>query len=118
MPFLPGGPSGPTQRHSETSWRHGYEPIEVDAFREEIRDTFLGVSKSPVRSDEVRGKQFSSTDDDLAMTRSRLTRSSMPPASGWPRWSRRTGRQDHWLAVPFSPSGPSGPTQRDFQPAV
>ena len=37
------------------------------------------------------------------MTRSRLTRSSMPPASGWPRWSRRTGRQDHWLAVPFSP---------------
>ena len=27
-----------------------------------------------------------------AMTRSRLTRSSMPPASGWPRWSRRTGQ--------------------------
>ena len=26
------------------------------------------------------------------MTRSRLTRSSMPPASGWPRWSRRTGQ--------------------------
>ena len=26
-----------------------------------------------------------------AMTRRRLTRSSMPPASGWPRWRRRTG---------------------------
>ena len=39
----------------------------------------------------------------------------MPPASGWPRWSQQTGQKDHWLAAPF---GPSGPTQRDFQPAV
>jgi DivIVA domain-containing protein len=36
---------------------------EVDAFQEAIRDTFLGVRKPSVRSDEVRGKQFSSTDD-------------------------------------------------------
>jgi DivIVA domain-containing protein len=35
----------------------------VDAFREEIRDTFLGATRSPVKSDDVRGKQFSSTDD-------------------------------------------------------
>jgi hypothetical protein len=49
------------------------------------------------------------------MTRGRLTRSSMRPASGWLRWSPQTGRQHHWLAAPF---GPSGPTQRDFQPAV
>ena len=35
---------------------------EVDAFREAIRDTFLGVRKPPMRSDEVRGKQFPSTD--------------------------------------------------------
>ena len=35
----------------------------MDAFREEIRDTFLGATRSPVRSDDVRGKQFSSTDD-------------------------------------------------------
>ena len=40
----------------------GYEPIKVDAFREEIRDTFLGATRSPVKSDDVRGKQFSSTD--------------------------------------------------------
>ena len=47
----------------KTSWRRGYSSIEVDAFREEIRDTFLGARRSPVRSDKVRGKQFSSTDD-------------------------------------------------------
>ena len=36
----------------------------MDAFREEIRDTFLGATRSPVKSDDVRGKQFSSTYDD------------------------------------------------------
>jgi DivIVA domain-containing protein len=38
--------------------------MEVDAFQEAIRDTFLGVRKPPMRSDEVLGKQFSSTDAD------------------------------------------------------
>jgi DivIVA domain-containing protein len=38
--------------------------MEVDAFQEAIRDTFLGVRKPPMRSDEVRGKQFSSTHAD------------------------------------------------------
>ena len=47
----------------KTSGGLGYEPIEVDAFREEIRDTFLGATRSPVKSDDVRGKQFPSTDD-------------------------------------------------------
>jgi DivIVA domain-containing protein len=42
---------------------HGYTPIEVDAFREEIRDTFLGAIRSPVRADIVRATQFSSTED-------------------------------------------------------
>ena len=37
-------------------------PKEVDAFREEIRDMFLGATRSPVRADTVRGTQFSSTD--------------------------------------------------------
>jgi DivIVA domain-containing protein len=36
-----------------------YERREVDAFRSAVRDTFLGVSESPVRSDDLRGKQFS-----------------------------------------------------------
>ena len=36
-----------------------YERAEVDAFLDAIRDTFLGVRKPPVTSDEVRDKQFS-----------------------------------------------------------
>jgi DivIVA domain-containing protein len=48
---------------SKPSRGHGYVPIEVDAFREEIRDTFLGATRSPVRADNVRCTQFSSTDD-------------------------------------------------------
>jgi DivIVA domain-containing protein len=52
-------------RFSKPSWRkRGYEQMEVDAVLNAIRDTFLGVRKSPVRSDDVRGKQFSSTWND------------------------------------------------------
>jgi DivIVA domain-containing protein len=49
---------------SNPSWRRGYEPIQVYAFLDAIRDTFLGATRSPVKSDDVRGKQFSSTYDD------------------------------------------------------
>jgi DivIVA domain-containing protein len=49
--------------NSATFSKGGYEPKEVDAFREEIRDTFLGATRSPVKSDDVRGKQFSSTSE-------------------------------------------------------
>ena len=47
-----------------TSRGLGYERREVDAFRSAVRDTFLGgavfwVSTPPVRSDDLRGKQFS-----------------------------------------------------------
>jgi DivIVA domain-containing protein len=48
---------------SKRSWTSGYGCIEVDAFRKKIRDTFLGATRSPVKSDDVRGKQFSSTND-------------------------------------------------------
>ena len=49
---------------SSTGLRFGYDKREVDAFRSAVRDTFLGgavfwVSTPPVRSDDVRGKQFS-----------------------------------------------------------
>jgi DivIVA domain-containing protein len=37
---------------------------QVDAFQKAIRDTFLEVRKPPLRSDEVLGKQFPSTDAD------------------------------------------------------
>ena len=35
----------------------------MDNYLRAIRDTFLGVSKPPVRSDDLRGKQFPSTDN-------------------------------------------------------
>jgi DivIVA domain-containing protein len=38
---------------------HGYERREVDAFRNAVRDTFLGVSEPAVSSEDLRGKQFS-----------------------------------------------------------
>ena len=49
---------------SSTGRRFGYDIAEVDAFRSAVRDTFLGgavfwVSTPPVRSDDLRGKQFS-----------------------------------------------------------
>jgi DivIVA domain-containing protein len=49
---------------SSTGLRLGYDKPEVDAFRSALRDTFLGgavfwVSTPPVRSDDLRGKQFS-----------------------------------------------------------
>ena len=49
---------------SSTGLRSGYDKQEVDAFRSAVRDTFLGgavfwVSTPPVRSDDLRGKQFS-----------------------------------------------------------
>jgi DivIVA domain-containing protein len=49
---------------SSTSRRFGYYAAEVDAFRNAVRDTFLGgavfwVSAPPVRADDLRRKQFS-----------------------------------------------------------
>jgi hypothetical protein len=49
---------------SSTGLKSGYDKQEVEAFRSAVRDTFLAgavfwVSTPPVRSDEVRGKQFS-----------------------------------------------------------
>jgi DivIVA domain-containing protein len=35
-----------------------YDKREVDRFRSAVRDTFLGISDPTVRSDDVRGKQF------------------------------------------------------------
>jgi DivIVA domain-containing protein len=37
----------------------GYDTAEVDAFREQLGETFLGVRDPPVMSDAVRGKRFS-----------------------------------------------------------
>jgi DivIVA domain-containing protein len=41
----------------------GYTATEVDNYLVAIRDTFIGVSQPPVRSHNVRGKQFPSTNE-------------------------------------------------------
>ena len=40
-------------RFSTTRKRWGYDTAEVDAFQQEIRDTFLGVRQPPLTSDEA-----------------------------------------------------------------
>jgi DivIVA domain-containing protein len=39
----------------------GYATAEVDAFRKELRDTFLGVRQPPLTWDEAHEKQFTLT---------------------------------------------------------
>ena len=119
--------------------RHGrvgrYDTAEVDAFRDAVRDTFLGVGRSPMTWRAPPGKQFTTTRRlRPGYDPGRLTPSLIRPNESWPRWSPRTGQKNHWLAAPFSPmsrvgrlnkisnrrngpSGPNGPTQQDFQPA-
>ena len=46
---------------SSTGLTSGYDKQEVDAFRSAVRDTFLGVMKPPVRSDDVRPGEWFST---------------------------------------------------------
>jgi DivIVA domain-containing protein len=74
---LADGPSGPTQQDFQpprwAEWAEwagstrfstiprkgwGYDTAEVDAFRQEIRDTFLGVRQPPLTSDEANDKRF------------------------------------------------------------
>jgi DivIVA domain-containing protein len=90
----------------------GYTPEKVDAFREEIRDTFLGATRSPVRSDGVRGTQFYSPEDGRGYDRKQVDafldavgirlaamESTDPPAgplvsgailAGWAEWADST----------------------------
>ena len=45
---------------SYTGLGFSYDTREVEVFRSAVRDTFLGVGEPAVRSDDLRGKQFSS----------------------------------------------------------
>src|SRR5271165_3388293 len=49
------------RRFSTTRLRPGYDQEEVDAFLDEIRDSFLGVRQPSLTSGELRGKCFSTT---------------------------------------------------------
>ncbi len=46
---------------SSSGLMSGYDKREVNAFRSAVRDTFLGVRKPPVRSDDVRPREWFST---------------------------------------------------------
>ena len=45
-------------RFSTTRKRWGYDTAEVDAFQQEIRDTFLGIKQPPLTLDEANDKRF------------------------------------------------------------
>jgi DivIVA domain-containing protein len=49
------------RKFSTTRLRPGYEQEEVDAFLDEIRDTFLETGEPPLTPDAIRTKQFSTT---------------------------------------------------------
>ena len=49
------------EQFSTSRLRPGYDPDEVDAFLEAIRETFLGVREPFLTSDDVRNKRFSTT---------------------------------------------------------
>ena len=103
---------------SSTGLRLGYNKPEVDAFREAIRDTFLGVGQPPVRAGDVRGKQFSSTDEvshdgyDPKQVEAFLDAAGIRLAA-----MESTDRPAEPLVTgSILIDGPSGPPQQDFQP--
>jgi DivIVA domain-containing protein len=92
----------------------GYAAAEVDAFREELRDTFLGVRQPPVVSGHVRGKQFSThrpgydTQQVHAFIEKAAWRLAAMESTDRPPGPLVSGS--------IFTDGPSGPTQQDFQP--
>jgi DivIVA domain-containing protein len=110
---------GASTTFSSTGLGFGYDKREVDVFRSAVRDTFLGgavfwVSTPPVKSDDVHGKQFSThrRGYDKKQVAAFLEAAAIRLAA----MESMDRQNDHWLAVPFSPNGPRGPTQQDFPP--
>jgi DivIVA domain-containing protein len=113
------GRVGASTTFSSTGLGFGYDKREVDVFRSAVRDTFLGgavfwVSTPPVKSDDVHGKQFSThrRGYDKKQVAAFLEAAAIRLAA----MESMDRQNDHWLAVPFSPNGPRGPTQQDFPP--
>ena len=61
VPFSPWAKWADSTTFSTRRLREGYDTAEVDAFREAIRDTFLGVSGPPLTWHAPPGKQFTTT---------------------------------------------------------
>ena len=70
----------------------GYATAEVDAFRKELSDTFLGVRQPPLTWDEAHEKQFTLTCLRPGYKVERLTPSLIKPNRGWRRCGLRAGR--------------------------
>jgi hypothetical protein len=94
----------------------GYERREVDAFRSAVRDTFLGVRNPPMRSDEVRGKQFSSTDADQGVYDKWQVAAFLEAAAIRLAAMESTDRPEAGALV--SGAILAGPTQQDSRPAA
>jgi DivIVA domain-containing protein len=105
---------------SKRSWRERCDIAEVDAFREAIRDTFLGVSQAPVRAGDVRRKRFSTTPAgeydndgyDKKQVDAFLDAAGIRLAA-----MESTDRPPEPLVTgSILTDGPTGRTQQDFQP--
>jgi DivIVA domain-containing protein len=103
---------------SKRTWRDGYEAMEVDPFREAIRDTFLGESQPPVRAHDVRSKNFAVTTDsphdgyDPKQVDAFLHAASIRLAA-----MESMDRPPEPLVTGTIPTdGPTGQNQQDFQP--
>jgi DivIVA domain-containing protein len=92
----------------------GYAAAEVDAFREELRDTFLGVRKPPVVSGHVRGKQFSTHRPgyDTQQVHAFIEKAAWRLAA----MESKDRPQGPLVSGTILTDRPSGPTQQDFQP--
>ena len=92
-----------------------YDAAKVDAFREKIRDTFLGVRQPPVRADKVRGKQFPSTNEGPSYNKTQVD-AFLDAAGIRLAAMESTDRPPEPLVTgTILTDGPSGPTQQDFQ---
>ena len=89
-----------------------YDTREVEAFRSAVRDTFLGVSTPPVRSDDLRGKQFSThrlwEGYDKKQVDAFLEASALRLAA----MESTAGQRDDWSVLTVWPRGRGGPTRR------
>jgi DivIVA domain-containing protein len=92
----------------------GYDKAEVDAFREQLVDAFLGVRQPPVMSDAVRGKQFSKHRPgyDTQQVHAFIEKAAWRLAA----MESKDRPQGPLVSGTILTDGPSGPTQQDFQP--
>jgi DivIVA domain-containing protein len=93
-----------------------YDAAKVDAFREKIRDTFLGVRQPPVRADKVRGKQFPSTNEGPSYNKTHVDAFLDAAGIRLAAMESTDRPPEPLVSGTILTDGPSGQTQQDFQP--